>query len=148
VLAAAAFLTMGLAACQTPDEGRSPEPGDGDVTTLSPTDEPAEDMADENMEPTDPAADPRVEVAVTDLTVRLGVSADEVVIGPLEQVTWTDGSIGCPAEGQSYTQALVPGVRLVLTVDGTDYAYHGEGEEELFYCENPIEPAAADDATE
>ncbi|GAB2597981.1 hypothetical protein [Pseudactinotalea suaedae] len=150
-LAAAAFLVAGLAACQAPDEGRSPEPGDGDVTTLTPTDEPTEDMTDdESAEPTDPPsgpADPRVEAAVTDLAERLEVTAEDVTAGPLEEVTWTDGSIGCPAEGQSYTQALVPGARLVLTVDGAEYAYHGEGEEPLFYCETPIEPAASDDAT-
>jgi hypothetical protein len=159
VLVAAAFLTIGLAACQEPDEGRSPEPGDGDATTLTPTDEPTEDPTEdptenptdvESSEPTETPSgptDPRVDAAVADLAERLAVTEDDVTAGSLEEVTWTDGSIGCPAEGQSYTQALVPGARLVLTVDGTDYAYHGEGEEALFYCETPVEPAASDDAT-
>lgn len=151
VLTAAAVLTMGLAACQQPDEGRSPEPGDGDVTTVTPSDEPTQEPTeDETMEPTDPPFGPegeRVDAAVADLTERLSVTAADVSAGSIEEVTWTDGSIGCPAEGESYTQALVPGVRLILTVDGAEYAYHGEGDEALFYCETPIDPAPADDAT-
>lgn len=141
---AVAFLALGLAACQQPDEGRSP--GDGDATTLTPTDEPTEDPTEgEPTDETDPPpsgnSDERVDAAVADLAERLDVSVDDVTAGALEQVTWSDGSIGCPAAGQSYTQALVPGARVLLTVDGTEYAYHGEGEEPLFYCAEPIEPA-------
>ncbi len=142
MLAAAVFLTAGLAACQGQDEGRSPDPGDGDATTLTPSDEPTDG---EPTDETDPSSsgptDDRLDAAVTDLAGRLDVSVDDVTAGPLEEVTWSDGSIGCPAPGQSYTQALVPGARATLTVDGTEYAYHGEGEEPLFYCEQPIDPA-------
>jgi len=45
--------------------------------------------------------------------------------------------MGCPQPDLMYTQALVPGRRLVLTVDGTDYAYHGGQTGEYFFCENP-----------
>lgn len=134
-LAAAVCLTVGLAACQEHDEGHSPEPGDGGVTT-EPTDE-----------PTAGTDDARVDAAVADLAERLQVAPEDITAGPLDEVTWTDGSLGCPAEGQMYTQALVPGTRLILTIDGTEYAYHGEGEEPLFYCANPIDPAPSDDAT-
>lgn len=40
-----------------------------------------------------------------------------------ENVTFTDGSLGCPSPGQSYTQALVDGMRVVVSVDGTPYDY-------------------------
>lgn len=136
----AAFLTLGLAACQQPDEGSSP--GDGDATTLTPTEDPTEgEPTDETEPPPSGDSDERVDAALADLAERLDVSVDDVTAGALEEVTWSDGSIGCPAPGQSYTQALVPGARVILTVDGTEYAYHGEREEPLFYCEQPIEPA-------
>ena len=32
-------------------------------------------------------------------------------------MTWTDGSLGCPQKGMSYTQALVEGELLLLRVD-------------------------------
>lgn len=41
-----------------------------------------------------------------------------------EAVTWRDGAIGCPAPDRVYTQALVPGWRIVVS-DGTRVAsYH------------------------
>lgn len=30
------------------------------------------------------------------------------------QMTWNNGSLGCPIEGHNYTQALVPGYLIVL----------------------------------
>lgn len=38
-------------------------------------------------------------------------------------VTWPDGSWGCPEPGMVYTQALVPGARAIVTVEGTSYDY-------------------------
>lgn len=143
---AAVVLALGLAACQpSPDDDGDASPGDGDVTTLTPTEEPT---TDPTTDPTQTGPlDERSQAAVDDLAQRLGVSPDEIEVGPLEEVTWRDGAIGCPQPGQSYTQALVPGARLILVVDGTQYAYHGEGDEPLFYCEDPEEPLPSDDAT-
>lgn len=41
-----------------------------------------------------------------------------------ESVTWPDGSIGCPRPGMMYTQALVPGYRIVLKLGDKEYLYH------------------------
>jgi len=40
-----------------------------------------------------------------------------------ESMVFTDGSLGCPSPGQSYTQALVDGMRVVVSVDGETYDY-------------------------
>lgn len=37
--------------------------------------------------------------------------------------TWPDGSWGCPQPGMVYTQALVAGARVVVSVKGTSYDY-------------------------
>ena len=52
-------------------------------------------------------------------------------------MTWRDGSIGCPEPGMNYTQALVPGIRVVLELDGARYEYHAGGARSIFLCENP-----------
>ena len=39
-----------------------------------------------------------------------------------EAVTWPDSSLGCPSPGVSYTQALVDGMRVIVSVAGTRYA--------------------------
>lgn len=41
-----------------------------------------------------------------------------------ESVTWRDGALGCPSSDRMYTQALVPGWRIVVS-DGSRFAtYH------------------------
>lgn len=44
-----------------------------------------------------------------------------------EAVTFTDGSLGCPEPGLSYTQALIDGMRIVVQVAGTTYDYRVGG---------------------
>lgn len=77
--------------------------------------------------PTDvPAA--RWDALVADLSTR-GVSGEPVLVSA-EAVTFTDGSLGCASPGQSYTQALVDGMRVVVTAGGTTYDYRfGAGDE-------------------
>src|SRR5690606_8109535 len=134
-----------LAPGQPPTPDHAPPPGEG-VTPPPP--EPEEPTTAPETDPTPSGPlDERAQAAVEDLAERLGVDPEAIEVGPLEDVTWPDGSIGCPQPGQHYTQALVPGARPVLTVDGEPYAYHGKGEEPLFYCASPTEPAPSDAAT-
>lgn len=59
---------------------------------------------------------------IDDLTTR-GVPTDAVTLVSAKSVTWNDGSLGCPQPGQSYTQALVPGLQVVVKVGTTEYDY-------------------------
>lgn len=52
-----------------------------------------------------------------------------------DAVTFSDGSLGCPAPGQSYTQALVEGVRVIVTVDGVAHDYRFGADETPHRCE-------------
>ncbi len=69
-----------------------------------------------------------------------GVEPDAVEVVVAEAVTWSDGSIGCPEPGMMYTQALVPGYRLVLEVDGRKLNFHATESGDFRYCENPRPP--------
>ncbi len=75
--------------------------------------------------------------AVTDLARRLAVDAAAITVVSSEEVTWRDGSLGCPKPGMNYTQALVDGTRIVLEHGGTRYEYHAGGTNPPFLCENP-----------
>ena len=97
----------------------------------------------------DPVETPTVPVdqgvagqAIEDLSVRLGVPAGEVKLVREDDVTWRDGSLGCPKKDMMYTQALVEGKRIVLQVDGTQYHYHAGSDRPPFYCKNPVSPAS------
>jgi hypothetical protein len=79
------------------------------------------------------------DAAVVDLAERLGVALGEIEIVTTEEVTWRDGSLGCPQPGMRYTQALVNGYRVVLRCRGKDYHYHGGRGRNPFLCEHPAE---------
>ena len=69
----------------------------------------------------------RWQAIVDDLAAR-GVKASPELVSA-EQVTWNDSSLGCPSPGVTYTQALVDGLRVVVTADGTRYDYRfGKGD--------------------
>jgi hypothetical protein len=59
---------------------------------------------------------------ISDLTTR-GVPTDSVALVSARSVTWNDGALGCPKPGQSYTQAQVPGMQVVVSVGAVTYDY-------------------------
>ena len=59
---------------------------------------------------------------LADLERQTGGPSDPEVVSA-DAVTWSDGSLGCPEAGQSYTQALVDGYQVILEVDGERYDY-------------------------
>jgi PBP1b-binding outer membrane lipoprotein LpoB len=71
-----------------------------------------------------------------DLAQRLNVSVDQIEFIKFEAVVWPDGSMGCPQPGMAYTQVMHEGYRMILGVDGQDYAYHGGEKVPPFLCEN------------
>lgn len=92
-----------------------------------------------------PGADSElVRLATEDLAGRLNISLDRIKLTRFEEVTWPDGSIGCPRKDMRYTQALVNGSLIVLSVDGVDYQYHSGGSRPPFYCANPVPPVPGD----
>ena len=76
-------------------------------------------------------------LVVADAARRFRVIESSVVIASAEQITWNDGSLGCPEPGMNYTQALVPGYRIVAkTVDGS-LTYHTDAHAQVRTCATP-----------
>ncbi|MEL7449557.1 MAG: hypothetical protein AAFN78_10125 [Pseudomonadota bacterium] len=78
-----------------------------------------------------------IDGARADLATRAQVAVDDIEVRTAQQVTWRDGSMGCPEPGMAYTMALVPGYRVVLRSGGKDYAYHAGANAPARLCENP-----------
>ena len=51
-----------------------------------------------------------------------------------QAVTWSDGSLGCPVKGMSYTQALVDGYWVVLDAGGQQLDYRASVSGSFKYC--------------
>lgn len=97
-----------------------------------------------DLQPPPADVDEATRQATDDLVARTGAARDEVDVSVAEEVTWNDGSLGCPEPGKMYTQSLVPGLRVVLAIDGHHYAYHAAVGRRLFYCPSPSDTPSGD----
>jgi hypothetical protein len=71
---------------------------------------------------------------VADAAKRFKVAESAVVLGATEQVTWSDGSLGCPQRGQMYTQNLVAGYRIVAITNEGRMVYHTDSKGYVVVC--------------
>jgi hypothetical protein len=86
----------------------------------------------------------KVDAARLDAARRLGLAAGEIVVESAQAVTWADGSVGCPQPGVLYSQALVPGFRIVLRTARQRLEYHASADGEPFFCPpERVSPPAA-----
>ncbi|WP_051063205.1 hypothetical protein [Ilumatobacter nonamiensis] len=92
---------------------------------------------DAELSPTQQAL---ADVAVADLVERRAVDASAISVVEVEEVTWSDSSLGCPQKGMQYLQVITPGVRVVLEADGAPAFYHGTSAADLTYCAAPQPP--------
>jgi hypothetical protein len=75
-----------------------------------------------------------IEAALDDAARRSGKARTEVKVVSAEAVTWSDGSLGCPEPGMMYTQALVPGYRIVVQAGKESLEYHASARGQPSYC--------------
>lgn len=77
-----------------------------------------------------------------DASRRSGLEEKALRVAIAEAVTWNDGSMGCGATGQSYTQALVPGYRIRIEGEGKTYEYHASERGSWKLCPTGLVPEA------
>lgn len=106
-----------------------------DSTTSAPTTTEADAMSDDGGD-----ADAPTRAAIDDLVDRLDLDPSAVAIVSVDDVTWSDSSLGCPQEGFMYAQVLTDGTRIVLEADGERYEYHAAADADPFLCEDPQDP--------
>lgn len=138
-LLAAAFLGIVLAACggasTAPSTSPSPSPSHSPAASPAPpTTSPAASPAPPATSPAaSPAASPApidgevpaalIDAIRADLEARIGVDVSSSVVVSTEKATWPDGSMGCPKPGEVYIQVIVPGYRVIMSLDGNRYDY-------------------------
>ena len=87
-----------------------------------------------------------IEAATQDAASRMNIDPGTIEFVRALQVTWSDGSLGCPAPGMQYTQGLVQGFRVLLRADGQMLDYHAAANGHLALCPpgRAIEPVVGD----
>lgn len=83
----------------------------------------------------DPALQPLVDMALADLSERLKIDLEQIIVVQAELVVWPDASLGCPQPDMVYTQVPVDGTLIRLSAAGQVYDYHGGGWTDPFLCE-------------
>jgi len=82
-----------------------------------------------------PEAADVVALARADLAQRLDVEREVIRVISVEDVTWSDASLGCPEPGETYAQVVTPGFRIVLEASRERVVYHTDREETVVLCE-------------
>ena len=72
--------------------------------------------------------------ALADAAQRSGLPAAQLAVLSAEAVTWSDGSLGCPQPGLTYTQALVPGLWIRIRAGTDSLDYHASERGALVLC--------------
>jgi len=90
--------------------------------------------------PADAGLQALIDKAMADLSQRIAVPIDEIILLEATSVTWPDGSLGCPQEGMVYAQVLTPGYLIRLQSGDQEFEYHTSKGTEVVYCENPMPP--------
>lgn len=60
---------------------------------------------------------------ITDAASQTGVPISEIEVVSVEEVTFNDGSLGCPEPGMMYKQVLTPGLIVLVDAGGDELDY-------------------------
>ncbi len=132
VTVSAVLLAVSLAACAPDDSAPQGDPMPGPTSSSRP---PFQTTTPGAVGPTGTPADvpaARWDAIVRDLAER-GVAGTPTLVSA-ENVVFADGSLGCPSPGQSYTQAQVDGMRVVVAAGGATYDYRLGTDDQLVLC--------------
>jgi hypothetical protein len=70
------------------------------------------------------------------------VPRDSIAGMSQDEMTWRDSCLGCPKTGESCTQVLTPGYRIMLRVSEATYEYHTDLGGTARLCNQSPSPAA------
>ncbi len=100
---------------------------------------PASPGAPEMTTPLSP--DKFIQLVKQDLAARLKTDAGQISTVKAMEMTWPDAALGCPQPGKVYAQGLVPGLKIWLEANDTQYIYHTDLTGQFVLCpsQNPDE---------
>jgi hypothetical protein len=115
-----------LAACS--------DPGAPSAATSVPRDDGQAVKTEPETKPRPSSLDQMIGFSSSDLAKRLGIEPDSITLLGAHEVKWRSGALGCPEPGMNYTQAIVPGLLILLKAGAKQYNYHAKIDGKPFYC--------------
>ena len=85
---------------------------------------------------------PAVLLAQTHIADMLGCGPQELTVASVEEVEWSDSSLGCPQPDMMYMQVITPGYRITLERGGQQYVVHTDRGRRAVRCDSPRRPAS------
>ncbi len=72
--------------------------------------------------------DSLVVLAKLDLSLKTGLDLEKIDTVSVEQINFSDSSLGVPEPGVEYAQVVTPGLIIILEAGGKEYEYRASGE--------------------
>ena len=114
-----------------PSDGRETEPDEqpaGPIEIVPPGSDPLTGEVPQDL----------LDAVLDDLADQLDAGREAIAVEQAGAVVWRDGSLGCPQPDMMYTQALVPGYRIVLRVSEETFDYHASERGYFVLCEGGL----------
>lgn len=75
-----------------------------------------------------------LQLAVADLSNRLGIPESDIVIEQVKPIEWPDATLGCPKPGMDFSPVVTPGYIIALEMEGKTYNYHTDDVDRVILC--------------
>jgi hypothetical protein len=85
---------------------------------------------------------PAVALARESLANEIGCAPESITVAQIDDVEWSDSSLGCAQPGMMYMQVITPGYRIVLEQSGRRYTYHTDRGRRAVRCDHGQPPAS------
>lgn len=73
-------------------------------------------------------------MAKIDLAYQLRVNKEKIKVSKINEVNWTDSSLGCPQGKREYKKENIPGYVIHLELNNKTYTYHSDKDTMVFAC--------------
>jgi hypothetical protein len=80
---------------------------------------------------------PVVTLARQQLADTLSCDSQAIQVVDVEEMEWSDSSLGCPQPGMMYLQVITPGYRVTLEHNGRRYTFHTDRTRRAVRCDSP-----------
>jgi hypothetical protein len=84
-----------------------------------------------------PEAQSAVDAAMRDAAGRLSlaIGAGDIRVQQVTAREWPDSSLGCPRQGEMYSQIVTPGYLVMISAAGKQLEYHADSRGRIVLCQ-------------